>query len=228
MGRRTDIHSILLIGSGPIVIGQACEFDYSGTQACRALREEGYRVILANSNPATIMTDPDFADATYIEPLTLDVLASIIEHRVSQALEPAGGTCTIKQFDRPLDLEDYVEVCLGRNVPRSWAFALRLEIPGLPRLEKLAWIGHRSARMVQVLNQEGGPSLFWSRRNPEGFPKWVGDGAASPYAAEITSRAGNGDEWYARLGNDSIERVQTTELAGRIAEALVERAGLGV
>jgi len=159
---------------------------------------------------------------------SVKLLASIIEHRVSQALEPAGGTCTIKQFDRPLDLEDYVEVCLGRNVPRSWAFALRLEIPGLPRLEKLAWIGHRSARMVQVLNQEGGPSLFWSRRNPEGFPKWVGDGAASPYAAEITSRAGNGDEWYARLGNDSIERVQTTELAGRIAEALVERAGLGV
>ncbi|MDH5291691.1 MAG: hypothetical protein OEY41_16980, partial [Acidimicrobiia bacterium] len=76
MGRRTDIHNILLIGSGPIVIGQACEFDYSGTQACRALREEGYRVILANSNPATIMTDPDFADATYIEPLTCEVLTS--------------------------------------------------------------------------------------------------------------------------------------------------------
>ena len=69
MPRRDDIGSILLIGSGPIVIGQACEFDYSGTQACRVLREEGYRVILANSNPATIMTDPDFADATYIEPL---------------------------------------------------------------------------------------------------------------------------------------------------------------
>ena len=72
MPRRDDISSILLIGSGPIVIGQACEFDYSGTQACRALREEGYRVILVNSNPATIMTDPDIADATYIEPLTAD------------------------------------------------------------------------------------------------------------------------------------------------------------
>ncbi|MEZ5138015.1 MAG: hypothetical protein R2711_04410 [Acidimicrobiales bacterium] len=70
MPKRTDISSILLIGSGPIVIGQACEFDYSGTQACRVLREEGYRVILANSNPATIMTDPDFADATYVEPST--------------------------------------------------------------------------------------------------------------------------------------------------------------
>ena len=77
--RRDDIESILIIGSAPIVIGQACEFDYSGTQACRALREEGYRVILANSNPATIMTDPDFADATYIEPLDSAFLAKIIE-----------------------------------------------------------------------------------------------------------------------------------------------------
>ena len=79
MPRRTDIRSILLIGSGPIVIGQACEFDYSGTQACRALREEGYRVILVNSNPATIMTDPDIADATYIEPLTADWVGRVIE-----------------------------------------------------------------------------------------------------------------------------------------------------
>ncbi|HMO26214.1 MAG TPA: ATP-grasp domain-containing protein, partial [Tepidisphaeraceae bacterium] len=70
MPRRTDIHSILIIGSGPIVIGQGCEFDYSGVQACRALREEGYRIVLINSNPATIMTDPEFADATYIEPIT--------------------------------------------------------------------------------------------------------------------------------------------------------------
>ncbi len=91
MGKRTDIESILLIGSGPIIIGQACEFDYSGTQACRALREEGYRVILANSNPATIMTDPDFADATYVEPLTLDVLTSIIEAERPDALLPTLG-----------------------------------------------------------------------------------------------------------------------------------------
>ena len=83
MPRRDDIESILLIGSGPIVIGQACEFDYSGTQACRVLREEGYRVILANSNPATIMTDPDFADATYVEPLDVDVLAA--HHRAGAA-----------------------------------------------------------------------------------------------------------------------------------------------
>jgi len=91
MPKRTDIHSILIIGSGPIVIGQACEFDYSGTQACRVLREEGYRVILANSNPATIMTDPDFADATYIEPLTPEVVAGIIEREQPDAVLPTMG-----------------------------------------------------------------------------------------------------------------------------------------
>ncbi|MET0303012.1 MAG: hypothetical protein ABW040_03090, partial [Microbacteriaceae bacterium] len=79
MPRREHIHHVLVIGSGPIVIGQACEFDYSGTQACRVLREEGLRVSLVNSNPATIMTDPDFADATYIEPITWQVIETIIQ-----------------------------------------------------------------------------------------------------------------------------------------------------
>src|SRR5215468_11165990 len=91
MPRRTDIRSILLIGSGPIVIVQACEFDYSGTQACKALREEGYRVILVNSNPATIMTDPEFADRTYIEPMTVDVLERIIAAEKPDALLPTIG-----------------------------------------------------------------------------------------------------------------------------------------
>ena len=91
MPKRTDLHSILLIGSGPIVIGQACEFDYSGTQACKALKEEGYRVILVNSNPATIMTDPDFADRTYIEPLTVEVVEKIIAQERPDALLPTIG-----------------------------------------------------------------------------------------------------------------------------------------
>ena len=79
MPRREDLHTILIIGSGPIVIGQGCEFDYSGTQACKALREEGYRVVLVNSNPATIMTDPDFSDRTYIEPITPEAVRKILE-----------------------------------------------------------------------------------------------------------------------------------------------------
>src|SRR5213596_2695567 len=102
MPRRTDIRSILLIGSGPIVIGQACEFDYSGTQACKALREEGYRVILVNSNPATIMTDPEFADRTYIEPMTVEVLERIIAAEKPDALLPTIGGQT--GFNLALDL----------------------------------------------------------------------------------------------------------------------------
>src|SRR5436853_2864557 len=91
MPRRTDLESILVIGSGPIVIGQASEFDYSGTQACRVLKAEGYRVVLANSNPATIMTDPEFADRTYVEPLTPDVLTAIVERERPDAVLPTLG-----------------------------------------------------------------------------------------------------------------------------------------
>jgi carbamoyl-phosphate synthase large subunit len=117
--RRDDLHSILLIGSGPIVIGQASEFDYSGTQACRVLREEGYKVILANSNPATIMTDPDFADRTYIEPLDIDVLTAIIERERPDALLPTLGGQTalnlaMQLFERGV-LERYGVELIGAN-----------------------------------------------------------------------------------------------------------------
>ena len=91
MPKRTDIKKILIIGSGPIVIGQACEFDYSGTQACKALRQEGYEIVLVNSNPATIMTDPEFATATYIEPITPEMVEKIIEKERPDALLPTMG-----------------------------------------------------------------------------------------------------------------------------------------
>jgi carbamoyl-phosphate synthase large subunit len=116
MPRRDDLHSILIIGSGPIVIGQACEFDYSGTQACRVLRDEGYRVVLANSNPATIMTDPDFADATYVEPLTPDVLAAIIERERPDAVLPTLGGQT------------------GLNLAMSLYGQGKVGVPGAPEL----------------------------------------------------------------------------------------------
>src|SRR6202795_90754 len=91
MPKRTDIHSILIIGAGPIVIGQACEFDYSGAQACKALKAEGYRIVLVNSNPATIMTDPELADATYIEPISHDMVEQIIARERPDALLPTMG-----------------------------------------------------------------------------------------------------------------------------------------
>jgi carbamoyl-phosphate synthase large subunit len=103
--KREDITSVLVIGSGPIVIGQACEFDYSGTQACRVLREEGIRVILVNSNPATIMTDPEFADATYVEPITPEIVEKIIaKERPDAVLATLGGqtalNCAIELHER--------------------------------------------------------------------------------------------------------------------------------
>ncbi|MBK9387428.1 MAG: carbamoyl-phosphate synthase large subunit [Planctomycetes bacterium] len=119
MPRRDDLHSILIIGSGPIVIGQACEFDYSGTQACKALREEGYRVILVNSNPATIMTDPQMADATYVEPITWEFVTKVIEKERPDALLPTLGgqtalNTTIELVDRGI-LERFGVQLIGAN-----------------------------------------------------------------------------------------------------------------
>ena len=100
MPRRTDIDSILIIGAGPIIIGQACEFDYSGAQACKALREEGYKVILVNSNPATIMTDPEMADVTYIEPINWQMVAKIIERERPDAQSDRPSSATAHRAAR--------------------------------------------------------------------------------------------------------------------------------
>ncbi len=120
MPKRTDIKSILIIGAGPIVIGQACEFDYSGTQACKALREEGYRVILINSNPATIMTDPEIADKTYIEPINADFVEKIIQKERPDAILPTVGgqtalNCAIELAKRGI-LEKYNVELIGANI----------------------------------------------------------------------------------------------------------------
>ena len=120
MPRRTDIESVLVIGSGPIVIGQACEFDYSGTQACRVLREEGLRVILVNSNPATIMTDPEFADATYVEPITLEFLEKVIAaERPDALLATLGGQTALNaaiELDEAGVLEKYGVELIGASI----------------------------------------------------------------------------------------------------------------
>ena len=120
MPRRDDLDTILIIGSGPIVIGQACEFDYSGTQACRVLRDEGYRVVLVNSNPATIMTDPEFADATYVEPLDVQSLTRIIERERPDALLPTLGGQTALNLSIELAnagvLDQYEVELIGASV----------------------------------------------------------------------------------------------------------------
>src|SRR5215510_14902414 len=120
MPKRTDLETILIIGSGPIVIGQACEFDYSGTQACRVLRDEGYRVVLVNSNPATIMTDPEFADATYVEPLAVASLTRVIEKERPDVLLPTLGGQTALNLALELDeagvLERFGVELIGASV----------------------------------------------------------------------------------------------------------------
>src|ERR671910_3439480 len=119
MPRRDDLETILIIGSGPIVIGQASEFDYSGTQACRVLRQEGYRVVLVNSNPATIMTDPGMADRTYVEPLDPDVVAAIIERERPDALLPTLGGQTALNIAMALEqdgtLREFGVELIGAN-----------------------------------------------------------------------------------------------------------------
>jgi len=119
MPKRPDLKSILIIGAGPIVIGQACEFDYSGTQACKALREEGYRVVLVNSNPATIMTDPEFADVTYIEPLNLEMLEKIIAAERPSALLPTLGGQTALNLSMELNKARHLGQIRRRNDRRQ-------------------------------------------------------------------------------------------------------------
>jgi carbamoyl-phosphate synthase large subunit len=174
MPRRNDIESVLLIGSGPIVIGQACEFDYSGTQACKALREEGYRVILVNSNPATIMTDPEFADATYVEPMTPEILELIIEREKPDALLPTIGGQTglnlalevaergilekhgveligadvgaIKKSGRPGPFQD----CDGGDRSQCSKVGLRAEPRGIPHGSRRDWLSHHHSSLADA------------------------------------------------------------------------------
>ncbi len=168
MPKRTDIKSILIIGAGPIVIGQACEFDYSGTQACKALKDEGYRIILVNSNPATIMTDPELADATYIEPITPDIVARIIEKERPDALLPTMGGQTALNTALSLNkmgvLEEYGVEMIGaradvidkaedRELFRNAMTKIGLETPS-------AVIAHDVAEATAGLKDIGLPAII--------------------------------------------------------------------
>jgi Fic family protein len=160
------------------------------------------------------------AQQLHIWETSVKLLASIIGERLTQLVEQVGGTARVRQYDSPLDFDDYLEVCGGRSVPKSWAFTVRIDIPGISRIEKLAFIGHRSHRMVREMNEEGGPSLYWSSKNPAGFPKWLADGEGSPFALELSSKAGNGDEWAVRFADDTTKKLRTTVLAEQISDAL--------
>lgn len=158
---------------------------------------------------------------------SVKLLASIVEHRASNLVEGVNGKCSVKIFESPLDIDDYIEVCAGNSVPRSWAFIVNVEIPGVQKLERLAYIGHRSIFMFNHLDRQGAPSLLWSKKNPAGFPKWVSANESSPYALEMTTAIGNGDEWIVRLSGDSTQRMTTTSLAEKITDSLFYMASEG-
>ena len=167
MPKRNDIKSVLVIGSGPIVIGQAGEFDYSGTQACRVLQEEGIRVILVNSNPATIMTDPDFADATYIEPITPEVIEAIIEKEKPHAILPTLGGQTALNAAMSLyergSLDKYGVELIGANVAAIKAGEDRLEFKELvlragASVAKSA-VAHTMDEVIEIAGQIGYPMV---------------------------------------------------------------------
>ncbi len=168
MPKRTDIRTILLIGSGPIVIGQACEFDYSGTQACKALKEEGYRVVLINSNPATIMTDPDLADRTYVEPITLDVVEKVIERERPDALLPTMGGQTALNATMGLvkrgTLEKYGVKLIGASAEAIHkaedrdAFKQAMQRIGLRVPE--SGTAHSRDEAIRVLDRVGFPAII--------------------------------------------------------------------
>src|SRR6201982_2743058 len=155
MPRRTDIRKILIIGSGPIVIGQACEFDYSGTQACKALRSEGYKVILVNSNPATIMTDPELADRTYVEPLEVEYLEAIIEQeRPDALLSTVGGQTALNlsvQLAEKGILEKYKVELIGAGLD-----AIKMAEDRLLFKDAMASIGLETPRSSLVSDLEDG------------------------------------------------------------------------
>ncbi|MGO1000072.1 Fic family protein [Lysobacter sp. CA196] len=154
------------------------------------------------------------------------LLASSIELHLSQMVDSVGGRCSVRIYDTPLDIEDFIDVCEGRPASHSWAFTVRLEVPGLPRVEHLAWIGFRGPQMKARLNNEGGPSVYWSHRNPVGYPKWLADKNNSPFAVEMTQNIGKGDAWTVMKANGDIVHPQLNDLSRQIAEAIAAEASL--
>ena len=204
MPRRTDIHKVLIIGSGPIVIGQACEFDYSGTQACRALKQEGFEVVLVNSNPATIMTDPEIADHTYIEPLTLESASAIIEKERPDALLPTVGGQTglnlsVELYEKGI-LDKYGVKLIGANIDAIKVgedrelFKKAMDEVGIPSPK--GGFAHTWEEAQRIVEETGYPAIVrpaftlggtggGTAYNPEEFEEIARNGLAASPVSQI-------------------------------------------
>ena len=155
---------------------------------------------------------------------SVHLLISTLEHFAHEAVDSVGGDVFIKAFDSPLDLEDYISLCERKAASRSWVFITNLAIAGFPKQVRLAYLGYRSLSMFHRLGDEGGPSIFWSKPNPSGYPKWIPVEEDAPFGVELTIKQGAGDEWYARKADESIEQLNTTSLAKGIASSLAKMA----
>jgi len=155
---------------------------------------------------------------------SVHLLVQAIDHFLHENIDAVGGDVYIKEFESPLDLEDYIALCDRRTAQRSWVFITNIVIPGLPKQVRLAYLGYRTPAMFHKLGDEGGPSIFWSKKNESGYPKWLRTEEQAPFAVEITTKQGAGDEWYARKIDGTISKLTTTDLAKNIARSLVEIA----
>ncbi|MEI8080652.1 MAG: carbamoyl phosphate synthase large subunit, partial [Actinomycetes bacterium] len=209
MPRREDLSSVLVIGSGPIVIGQACEFDYSGTQACRVLQDEGIRVILVNSNPATIMTDPEFADATYVEPITVDVIEKIILAERPQAILPTLGGQTalnaamalqeagiLAKYDVELIGASTAAIEAGENRERFKEIVAQINIDGYQAESCRSAICHTLDECFAAVQDLGYPVVV--------RPSFTMGGAGSGIAYDA--------EDLARIGGQGLQASPTSEV----------------
>ncbi len=153
---------------------------------------------------------------------SVSLLAKSIEHYIREEVEDIGGTIYIKHFESSLDIEDYISLTQRKSVSNSWCFIINIHIPGLEKFERLAYISYRQPEIQSHMKNTGGPAIFWSKKNYNGYPKWISDDNAAPFCLEMTSAEGIGDLWSARLKNNSIIDLSTTELAKKISTGLLE------
>ena len=152
------------------------------------------------------------------------LLVQAVSRFIQEQIDDGDGQFFVREFESPLDVEDYIALCNRKSTQKSWAFITHLRIPGFPEQVRLSYIGYRTPAMYHESGNEGGPSLFWSKRSESGSPKWSGTEDEAPFAVEITSKQGAGDEWFARKIDSSIFQLSTTQLAKQIARSLVEMA----
>jgi len=154
---------------------------------------------------------------------SVSLLAQIIEHNINAVVSRASGKSEVKAYGDSLDLESYLELCDGRPIPKAWVFTVSINIPGYKAFTWLAWLGFRSYEMQDRVSaiDKGGPSIFWSVRNTDGYPPWIKDESKTPAYSELTTVQGSGDEWHVKTVQGNIESLSTTAVASSISQAMI-------